>query len=113
MDSPRTRCPRRNAIDAPSLIARLGSGRQRMPSATGIAARLVSGAGPWLEPRAVGPNSRSHLPSTRVRTVALRRMNDSVVVKVKPVTQRSQVRILSPLPAEMAPGELSGGHFHR
>ena len=28
------------------------------------------------------------------------------------ITQRSQVRILSPLPAEMAPGDFSGGHFH-
>jgi hypothetical protein len=28
------------------------------------------------------------------------------------ITQRSQVRILSPLPAEMALGESSGGHFH-
>ena len=27
------------------------------------------------------------------------------------ITQRSQVRILSPLPAETAPGDLSGGRF--
>jgi transposase len=28
------------------------------------------------------------------------------------ITQRSQVRILSPLLVEMAPGDFSGGHFH-
>jgi uncharacterized protein YggU (UPF0235/DUF167 family) len=96
MDGPRTRCPRRNAIDARSLIARLGSGCQRMPSATGSAARLDSRAGPWLEPPAVGPNSRSQSPSTRVRTVALRRMNDSVVVKVKPGSRKGSLVEVGP-----------------
>jgi len=32
-----------------------------------------------------------------------------IIKALRPV---SQVRILSPLPAEMAPGESSGGHFH-
>jgi uncharacterized protein len=74
----------------------VGFGRQRMPSATGTAARLVSAAGPRPEQRAVGPNSRSHFPSTRVRTVALRRMNDSVVVKVKPGSRKGPLVEVGP-----------------
>jgi hypothetical protein len=75
---------------------------QSAPWSKGRRAALCSGQTPTCHRAKTGGRS------THDRIIRHLGSNQSL----SPPTQRSQVRILSPLPAEMALGEFSGGHFH-